>query len=393
MTFGLTPQGFKRKTYTDIIADAEARAKSLFGEDINLSERSPMGLWIRLHAWENAKLWELAEQVYNAGYKDTAEGVSLHHVGKYIGIAPKLPEKATLTSGFIVSGEPGSEVPLGFIIGTKDGILFTTTQPAEVGAYGNVDVPIECTVAGKIGNVSANTITEIIQPKSGITSVTNTVETSGGKDIEADDKFKIRYDLSVSKGGSSTASSIEATLLELPTVQGVIVDENYTMDTVNGVPPKSIAPFVFGGDDNEIAQEILRVKAGGIQSYGDTVIQVTDSRGKMHNIGFSRPTVINIYARITLTTDSNYPSDGNDNVRTEVIKYIGGIDIDGSDYDGLGLDRDVYWIKIIAIAQAVPGIVDMQVELSADGLSYSTSNITISSRELARTSYSRVVVS
>lgn len=391
--FGLTPQGFKRKTYPDILADKEVRAKALFGDDVNLAENSPLGLWIRLHAWEVSKLWELAESVYNAAYKDTAEGVSLYGVGKYIGIQPKQPEKAAAATGFIITGFPGTEVPLGFLVGTQDDITFETLQAVKIGADGTAEVPIRCTVAGEAGNVPANTITEIISPKSGILSVTNTTETSGGKDMEADDEFKIRYDKSLAMGGSSTAAAIEATLLGLPGVKDAIVEENEEAEPLNEIPPKSVAPFVYGGDDYEIAEAIFTVKAGGIQSFGNVIIPITDSKGKTHPIGFSRPANVPVWVNISLTTDSNFPDNGNDLVRTEVIKYIGGMDVDATEYNGLTQGQSVILIKIISVAQIVPGITDMQVTLSADGITFVAANIEIQARHIAITDHTKVVVS
>jgi len=392
MTFGLTALGFVRKTYADIVSDMEARAKALFGEDINLTERSPIGLWIRLNAWEISLAWEQAEAVYNAGYKDTAEGVALNHVGKYIGISRKQAAKAT--GQVTVTGDSGTEIPAGFILATGDGVQFNVVTAAKVGAGGTVVVDIEAVNAGETGNVPANTITEIINPKSGIASVINTTGTSGGTDMEMDDQFKIRYDRSVSRGGSSTAASIAATLLELSGVRDVLVQENTTMNEVNGIPAKSVAPFVFGGDNQEIAKAILKVKAGGIRSFGSTEITVTDSQGNQHIIGFSRPDIINIYVQATLETDSNFPVDGNEQVRTKIIQHIGGQDEDATEYDGLGLGEKVIYTKIIAAIQQVPGITDIP-QLKVDTVSppIGTSNILIAIDEVAQTNWEKVTVS
>ena len=93
--FGLTSQGFRRKQYTDILSDMQARAKSFFGEDVNLSDRSPLGLFIQSIAWEQSRLWEEAEKVYYAGYVDDAEGVQLDGATKYAAITRKGPQQAT----------------------------------------------------------------------------------------------------------------------------------------------------------------------------------------------------------------------------------------------------------------------------------------------------------
>ena len=52
MDSGLSKFGFRRKTYNEILEDMEARAKELFGESVNLSERSPLGMFLQTIAWE-----------------------------------------------------------------------------------------------------------------------------------------------------------------------------------------------------------------------------------------------------------------------------------------------------------------------------------------------------
>ena len=72
--------GFKRKTYNDLQQEMDQRARELFGDDINTSERSPIGILIRLFAWFLGKSWELAEKVYNSGFVTKAEGVQLDNL-------------------------------------------------------------------------------------------------------------------------------------------------------------------------------------------------------------------------------------------------------------------------------------------------------------------------
>ncbi|PJH69497.1 phage baseplate protein, partial [Salmonella enterica subsp. enterica serovar Typhimurium] len=83
--------------------------------------------------------------------------------------------------------------------------------------------------------------------------------------------------------------------LEITGVRDAIVRENTAINERDGLPPKCIAPFVFGGTDEEIAHVIYRNKAGGVQSYGEDVIEITDERRQTHYIGITRPEVIQIY--------------------------------------------------------------------------------------------------
>jgi len=395
--FGLTNKGFKRKRFADIIAGMESQAKNLFGPDVNLSAASPLGIFIRLIAWPLATLWSLAEDIYNSAFIDSAEDYNLDKVGKYIGISRLPAQKAFLKidgtpADVIISGQEGTFIPAGFLISTQDEVTFRTLENATIDGTGRAQPTIEAVEPGTSGNVAANTITVILNPISGVESVTNPDEVTGGRDEETNAEFRERYDKSISKGGSSTAESVEASLLELSGVRDALVEVNETMEDVDGIPPKSLAPTVFGGDNEEIAQAIFETKAGGIQSFGDIQVQVLDKRGNPHTIGFSRPTEIPIYVDIALTTNSNFPADGATQIRTDVIKHIGGLDADGSEYDGLGQDEDVIYTKIIGIVHDTPGVDDVTVQIGTDQAALAAANVPIGTREVATTDYNKVVV-
>lgn len=390
----LTKEGFKRKRYDDFVAEMQAQARELFGADVNLSDRSPLGQWINLIAFGRAEENELAEQVYNAGHVDAAEGVSLDHNAKRIGLSRIQAQKATGQVSFEV--EPGTSVLSGIIVSTTDGIEFITlNSKSDDDGDGIITVNIEALTPGIIGNVPAHTVTEINTPVAGINAVTNPSATIDGKNTETDTEFRERYYRSLANAGGSSMPSIRAALLELPGVIDASVYENDTMDFVNGVPPKSIAPFIYGGNDQEIANAIFERKSGGIQSFGSTIINLVDNIGKTHKIGFSRPTVVNVWVRLTLTKNAEYtqyPTDGDLQVKTRIIRHIGGLDADGVRYDGQGLDADVIQFRLIAAIADIPGLDDVVVELSTDGVNFRQNNISIDQTSIAQTDHTKVVI-
>jgi Uncharacterized homolog of phage Mu protein gp47 len=98
--WGVTDRGFRRKTYQDIIADMEAKAKDLFGADIDLSSASSLALFLRVVAFALSLLWQVAERVYYSAYIDTATGQSLDYAVKYAGISRRPPSHAWRLSSF-----------------------------------------------------------------------------------------------------------------------------------------------------------------------------------------------------------------------------------------------------------------------------------------------------
>ena len=384
--FGLLPSGFKRKQYTDIKESMETRAKNLFGEDVNLAEKSPLGLFIRLFAWSVGILWQLAEKVYFSAYVHTAEGSSLDHVSKYIGIS-RFP--ATSATGEVTfTGDEGIGVPEGFLVQTPDGIVFEVLEGGTIDNTEQINLEVQAIDVGTIGNVSENRITEIVNPLAGLNSVNNSDPISGGSNVESDDALRERYELSVSQVGSSTSASIEATILQVDGVVDAKVRENDLPTTENGIPPKSIAPLVLGGANEDIARAILKTKAAGILSFGSVVETVEDSRGVEFDIGFTRPTEAPITVDVTLTTNATFPGDGNEQIRTAIIQYIGGEDEDGSTFTGLRLGQDVIYTQIIGLCHTVQGVTDVSLTVNTG-----TSNIPIDDDEIATTIFTDVVVS
>ncbi|EGY0055736.1 hypothetical protein JHL82_002889, partial [Listeria monocytogenes] len=63
----LDENGFKRKTFDELLTDMEIKATELYGEDVNLSAHSALGVFLRIIAWFLALSNELAERVYNSG--------------------------------------------------------------------------------------------------------------------------------------------------------------------------------------------------------------------------------------------------------------------------------------------------------------------------------------
>lgn len=390
--FGLTPKGFIRMKYEDILASMEAKAKELFGENVNLSARSPLGLFLKIIAWPVSILWQLAEKVYYSAYVDDAEGVQLDKTAKSIGVLRRGPAKATGT--IKVTGIEGTEItPNNFTIGTKDNITFVPSEVKFIDAIGQIDVAIEAVEYGTIGNVPAGTITEIVTPIVGVDSVTNTNATSGGRNAETDDEFRDRYYESTSTAGASTIDSITASLLDAKDVRTALVIENTAIvEDAEGRPPKSIHCYVLGGDRAAVAQAIFSTKAGGIETYGSESEVVTDISGRQHTVKFSFATVKNIYAEINLKRNSKYASDGDLLIKTEIIKYIGGIDVSGQLYNGLSIGEDVIFTKLISAINKIGGVEDFELKIGVNPSGLLNANILIADTEVAETSPDKVVI-
>lgn len=388
--FGITEYGFNKKEYNDILSGMESRAKQSFGEDINLSERSPLGMILQIIAWELKDNWQLGEDIYNSAFIDTAEGVSQDAVSKYIAISRKPAQKAIGVLKF--EGNKDTTIPKGFRASTENTlVIFETTERGVTDIDGFAEIPIVALVAGQAGNTPQHSITRIVNPVSGINKVYNEESTVNGTEIESDMEFRERYYRSVSMGGSSTRESVESALLDIPDISDAFVEENDTMEFKGDIPPKSLAPYVFGGTDLEIAQTILLTKAGGIRSFGAIEQDIEDSKGIKHTIGFTRPTVKDLYIKLAITRGLGYV--GDEEIKKAILGYIGGTGYSGHIYKGLRLGEDVIISRIISVVTCQNGVADVVVEVSLDGIDYVSTNIAINKKEIAITDFEKVSIS
>src|SRR5690625_2769756 len=373
----------------DIRNDIEKEWKRLFGENSRTDDKSINGKLISLIAYALSPLWMLAEKVYNSGFVHKADGNTLDNIVQNRLMSRRQAEKA---KGIIkIIGDESTIIEAGFIVANR--VEYITTQDVEIGSSGEVLAPIEAVEGGSRGNTPANTITEIVTPLVGVDEVTNIEATSGGRDKETDAELRERYDRSFAFGGSATTASIEANLLGLAGVRDARVHENTTMNELDGMPPKSIAPFVFGGEDEDIARTIYELKSAGIQSYGTTEITITDENDEEHTIGFTRNDVVDIYVHVELETNDDFPIDGYKQVRTKVIEYIGGQDEDAVEYNGLGLAQDVIYVKVIGAIQQIEGITDIPVlYIDTKTPAENIGNINITRDEVALTDCEKVTI-
>lgn len=388
----LTSEGFKRKRYLDYMDDMSEQAKKLFGDDVNLSERSALGKFVSLIAFARAEDNELAEEVYNSRFVDTSEGYSLENNVKRALIRKK--EWLKSTDYVQLTLEKGSDVREGTLVGTDYGVMFETLSSVKAPEAGVYEVRVLAMEYGRVGNVKVGDITKIINPTMGFISVTNDKPFLNGQDEETDSELRDRYYGSLGKAGNRRVESIRARVLdEVEGVRACLVIDNDSMEPdSDGRPPKSFETIVLGGLPDELARKVYEAKSGGIQAYGSTVKQVEDSKGKMHSIGFSYAQSLQVYIQAKVKKGRNYPIDGDDQVKLQLVRFIGGT-VDNQVYTGLGMNEDVVLARLEAQLFRVEGVEDVKLSLSTDGLIYLEENIEIGFAQVAETDSSKIEVS
>jgi len=387
MSYGVTSTGFRPKPFSVILEELKQLAKQEFGEDIDLSENSRLLRFLEIVAKREDELWQMAEDAYYAGFIDFATGSSLDFLAALVGYKRIEARRASGSVTFSRSTPATTDIiiPRGTRVATADGsVVFKTTEAVVLTAGStSVDAPIEAVEAGANGNVAANTITKIVDPISGIESVNNENPTSGGRDAETDEEFRYRIKTTIQSLGKATLDAIVARVRSVEGVRSVKIEENDTMEdhtAEGGLPPKSFRVFVFGGDDNAVAQAIFDAKPAGVQPYGSVSATAYDIDGNPHVVYFERPTVVEIYIDVQVTTDGTEVTE--QEIKDAIKAY----------FDTLELGDDVIYNKVVAAVMSVKGVVDASVKIDTAYPPTGTSNIEIADSEIAVTDDSKITV-
>ena len=246
-------------------------------------------------------------------------------------------------------------------------------------------VKFSCTEVGAI-TPAIGSLTTIITTFAGWESVNNLVPANVGRSAETDTALRQRWNSSLYTRSVAMTDSIASALMLLNGVTSATVYENETDSTdADGRPPHSIEAVVGGGDADAIGLAIWQKKSAGIDTYGSQSVSVTDSQGFSHTINYNRPSAIDVWLDIAVVEypEESLPADASTRIIDAVMSYG----------NSLTVGNDVILQRFMGnIYRNVPGIGYITVTASTDGVTYSSSNISISAREIAVFDSSKVQV-
>lgn len=233
---------------------------------------------------------------------------------------------------------------------------------------------VTCTVTGPV-EAPAGSLTELVTPIAGITRTVNKRDIVAGRNVETDAELRIRRRSQLQISASATALAIRSKLLQVADVTSAIVVENDTDATDgSGRPPHSFECYVLGGLDADITAAIWANKPAGIKTTGSITSSTVDSQGITQTVKYSRPTQVQIYLNVTLTTNSSFPSDGHNLAKTALVNYVNGL--------GQGVSVIVA-PGLISSLNAIPGITGVTVLIGTAPAPSLGNNIAIAATEIA----------
>lgn len=370
----LTEKGFKRPTYEDLLAAQVARAKELFGEDIDTSGQSVLGKFLRINVADLAECYELLEDIYYARFPNSARGQSLDRLCAFAGVVRDPATAARLKVR--IYGNTGAVIPAAFQV-SGAGLTFYIDNDYTVGEDGSVECYANCAEPGVAGNIPYETILTIVNPDPDLEKAELVKVDTYGQEREGDTSLRIRFGESVAGAGSATVDAIRGAISRVALVDGVAIAENDTEETVDGRPPHSFECYVLAPEsqDQLIGEAIFSKKPLGIKSVGAVEVQVLDEGNKPHTVRFSRTVRRMVHIRARIRTNQFFESSGIEQIKESLLGHI----------NNLANGESVYLSGLYGYIHGVHGVVNVQeLLISDDGASFASGNVMIGDHEIAR---------
>lgn len=383
---GLTTTGFEPKTADEIFSEMVTEIKTTFGNDFDLTELSFLGLILGIVSEALSLAWDQLDAIYRSLNPDEAEGLQQDYANALVGVG-RLPATKSVVEGVTLTNDTASPcvVVAGSLVRQSSTLVeWETLTEVTIPANDVITVDVRCMLYGAY-TASIGSIDTIVNPIAGWDDVNNLASEIIGSEEETDTEYRLRREQSLVIAQGGTCEAVKNRLLnEVDGVTYVSFLENRTDDTdINGLPPHSFEMIVEGGTDQDIADMILLAGGDGIETYGDVTETSNDSNGNPFTVKFSRITQVPIYLIVDLTTDANYPVDGNTQVKNLLVA------------DGSTLERgeDVINWKLDGSFRSVPGITAVpSIKQGTAPTPTLTTNITIASNERATFSVANISI-
>lgn len=306
MAFGVTPDGFFRKTFTTIQKEIQDYLRVKISKHLTLDEKTGLGNVTNAAADQLAELWEVGEANYNGFDPDNAEDLSFVALCALTGTKRRGASKGVVlaTCGFDGGQTYAPGALVAHVVGFADNrwVNRDTVVTTSPGSYTNL--VFEAETAGAVGFCNAATLTVIAQTATGWNSIANPAAATPGQDIETIEALSIRREQELQISDAGPLPAIRAKVSRVPGVLQVKAQENKT-DYWTALPPHSYRMIVWDGiapaaDNNAIAQAIVDSGCAGIQSVGVSSGTATDADGNSVVVRFDRATAVLIYVDVAI---------------------------------------------------------------------------------------------
>ncbi len=363
----------------------ENEYKSAFGQDLNVSPDTPQGVLITTEVLARSNMLRNNAALANQINPNLAGGVFLDAILALTGSVRNPAVHSTTRC--VLTGVVGT-----FIAAGARAKLNTTGDEFEsianitlTGDEETDKVTFRAINSGPI-LVAEGTLTQIVSDILGWETVTNESGGTVGTTEQSDESARTLRRLTLGAQSVALPENIISQLYLVEGVKSLAFRENYTDEPIviddKTLVPHSIYVCIDGGDDNSIAEALVRSKSMGCAYNGLVEVPITlPISGQEYTVKFDRPTAIPILVRVTIRNDSSVQNP-DDAVKTAIMNYVNGL-IPGE--SGFVVNQPVSPFELSgAVNYYSPAIYVKKVEVAlvSSGI-YSTNEIAVNIHQIA----------
>jgi uncharacterized phage protein gp47/JayE len=239
--------------------------------------------------------------------------------------------------------------------------------------------------------VAVGALNQIVTSVTGLDHIINYTTGIIGRNAESDAELRLEKN-NRQKQASGNEMAIQNEIKKVAGVTYCRVYSNRDITEENGRPPKSFEAIVVGGVDKEIVDKIFEKGPAGIQAFGNTVVEVTDSEGFPWPIGFSRPEYRYAWIKIRFSKndEETFPVNGIEMMKDNIDAWGAVNQNVGADLIYQKLNRPIYEVPGIGLADIKVAVTDDLTPPAAGD--YVSQNIAINERQIALVDRTRVII-
>ena len=362
----------------DTLAAVQAEFRTAFGDDLDVSAETPQGVLITAETEARDAVARNNAALANQINPNLAGGVFLDAIWALTG-GQRVRATPTLVRDVKLSGVAGTIVPAGARASLgASGAVFELTSAVVLDAGIGLGV-FQAVDAGAIP-VSIGQLNTIVSSVLGWETVSNPLAGETGVAGESDIASRIRRRQTLALQGVALPEAIVSGLYTVEGVRSLAFRENVTnapvtIDTVT-LGAHSVYACVDGGSDTDVALMLLRKKSLGAGWNGTTTVNVTEPySGQLYAVKFSRPTIIQIFVRVTVVLNGAAYPDVPGLVRAAMVSYANG---EQEGEVGFVVGGDVSPFELASAVNRVAAPLYVRaITLSTDGTTYTGAEISI----------------
>ena len=361
--YGLTPTGYIAPTVNELLTLFRQTVEGELGVTVDWAPDTALAAISEGVSILSGTVSEGTQAIWDGFTPNNAQGAQLDQICALVGVYRTDATYSTCT--VTLTGTAGTIIPDGSLVqgGTSD-LQARWRFTSNVTLTGGSDTAVVTAVDSGVVTASTGTITQIVTPISGWSTVTNAVAAIPGTAIESDADLRLRRLVSFQVGGGNSANSLRAQLLQLEVDGTTFIDSCVVIEnddsatlTVGGLdfPGHSFAPIIWPStlstaQKEAIADTIYANQPCGTYSAGPLTSDatgvatiVTGLDNWPHPVRWYWAVAVEIPVVITLTLRTGYTlSDVQTAVENAVIEY----------FASLAVGDPAYLLSVLVAAKA-----------------------------------------